>query len=148
MMNNLGEFPEIDPTIWSSILWMEIGAIGELDNNQGFLNCYMKDKITAIMTKDRRRECDNCKRDLNDALAGRTSRPFSLNITLSKSELIKALRLFKVYLWLKHLNKVDDVNMYRDVSPYSDRYFEDKELAFNDKLGYYITTQKENRGKK
>jgi hypothetical protein len=38
--------------------------------------------------------------------------------------------------------------MYRDVSPYSDRYFDDKELAFNDKLGYYITTQKENRGKK
>ena len=113
------------PMLWIRIKLKEI----TLKDLYGDLNCYLNNP-----------RCSNCRDNFNTALA-KQYKPFGLNTVLFKFELVKALRLFKVYLWA--CVKYDHLpNKVGKMSGTLLKYLKAQELAHSNILGYYLKEKK------
>ena len=125
-MNNIGQFPEIDP---EEMKWKLIRKIqNNVTNNQfGRIHCYWGDKITAKLKNNKRYECDYCKNDWNWELS---------QGEISKSKLVKYLRLFEVCMWFHYITEDRPVTGANIID--LNEYFKNKALDFDEKLGFFI----------
>tara|TARA_R100000781_G_scaffold109965_1_gene75123 strand:- start:47 stop:451 length:405 start_codon:yes stop_codon:yes gene_type:complete len=133
-MNNLEKFPKIDSLKMRSDFLDEVFD-RDMNDVYGNLLCYTIDKIRAIVRNDRKYECKYCREYFLISLKGKWSLENEYNTT--KSELVKFWRKLKVYMWLEIITRKDSYISLLCTSEVRE-WFESKELAFSEKLGYYL----------
>jgi|10_taG_2_1085330.scaffolds.fasta_scaffold268984_2 hypothetical protein len=133
-MNNLEKFPKIDSLKMRSDFLDEVFD-RDMNDVYGNLLCYTIDKIRAIVRNDRKYECKYCREYFLISLKGKWSLENEYNTT--KSELVKFWRKLKVYMWLEIITRKDSY-IFSKCNPEVREWFKSKELAFSEKLGYYL----------
>lgn len=114
-----------NPLVWIRLKLKQMA----LSDIYGDLNCYLNNP-----------KCSHCRDNFNTALR-KQYKIFGLNTVLFKFELIKALRLYKVYLWA--CVKYDHLpNKVGSMSKTLLKYLKAQDLTHSNILGYYLKEKK------